>query len=79
MPISYIQQGDMTLSDNDVGSNNTVTWDIGISEILQGTGEILSNRNMQHWYFLKLTCDIRTPRQGPQSCNDWRVPLEDPY
>ena len=25
---------------------------------------------MRHWHFLKSTCDIRTPRQGPQLWHD---------
>ena len=55
----------MTLSDSDIGSKNLVTWDIGIFKDRQGTGELLSDRNMRHWRFLSSTCDVRTPRQGP--------------
>ena len=32
--------------DSDIGSNYIVTWDIGISYTPQGTGEVLSDRNM---------------------------------
>ena len=55
----------MTIRDSDIGSNNKVIWDIGISYNRLGTGEILGDRDMQHWHFFKSTCDIRTPRQGP--------------
>ena len=57
----------MNLSDSDIGSNNIVTWDIVISQIRQGTGEIVSDRDTRHWHFLKSTCNIRTPYQGPQN------------
>ena len=38
----------MALSDIDIGSNNKVTWNIGISQILPGTGDILNDRDMRH-------------------------------
>ena len=40
---------------------------------LNSTG-ILSDRDVRHSHFLKSTCDIRTPRQGPHPCllSRWR-------
>ena len=71
MTISSLRQGDITVSDSDIGSNYRVTWDIGISKIRQGTWEIISDRDMRHWDFLKSICDIRTPVKGPtQALND---------
>ena len=61
----------MTLTDSDIGSNTVVTSEIGISLIRQGAGGFLNDRDMRHWHFLKLTCDIRTPRQGPQFSGVW--------
>ena len=50
MAISLIRQGDMALTDTDIGFiiNNIVTWDIAFFKIRQGTGDILSDRDMQH-------------------------------
>ena len=61
MAISEIRQGDIPPIDSDIGSINLAIWDIGTSQIQQGTGKVLSDRDMQHWHFLKSTYDIRTP------------------
>ena len=62
----------MVLSDSDIDCDS-VTLDI--SEIRQGTRGVLSDRDMQHWRFLKSTCDTRTaPSRAPRVrfciCND---------
>ena len=51
----------MTFSDSDIGSNNIVIWDIGISEIGRGTMEILSDRECDIGIFKKIEMQHQYP------------------
>ena len=68
MAISYILQGDMTLSDSDIGSNNIVTWDIGISS----TGDMGNFKEWRHATLAFLKFDMR--HQDPPA-----LPAKGPY
>ena len=61
----------MTLSDNDISSNNIVTWDIAVSKIRQRTWEIIRDRNMGYWHLLKLT--FQCLYKGNSPCHDATV------
>ena len=53
-------------NDSNLGPKEVVTRDIVISKFRKGKRGIIGDRDMRQCHLTcKLTCDVRTPRQGP--------------